>query len=107
MAQRGIPNKISPYVWGYLSLLEKQGVPIQAAYLFGSWAKGTQHKNSDIDICVVSPTFRSWEQKVRTLGNAQYEDFLVIEPHGYHPKDFKPSENPVAQEILKHGIRLI
>ena len=105
MARKGIPKKISPYVWGNLVLLEAQGVPIREAYLFGSWAKGTQHRHSDIDICIVSRQFRNWEKKVIALGSARYDDLLQIEPHGYHPSEFL-NDNPVAQEIRRTGIRI-
>lgn len=88
-------------------MLQKQGVPIEQAYLFGSWAKGTQQKDSDIDLAVVSSVFRDWEQKNRLLTRVKRAVFSDIEPHGFHPKNFKPKENPVAYEIVKHGIRII
>ncbi|OGY85398.1 MAG: hypothetical protein A2233_05045 [Candidatus Kerfeldbacteria bacterium RIFOXYA2_FULL_38_24] len=104
--KRTIPKKISPYVWGYLGILEKQGVKIDSAYVFGSWAKGTQHKNSDIDVCIISPQFKNWKKKTKLLARAQYDDFFDIEPHGFDKKNFNPKENPVAYEVLKHGIQI-
>ncbi len=102
-----LPAKISPYVWGYIATLEKKGVPVERAYLFGSWAKGKEHKWSDIDLAIVSPKFRGWIRKSKALSKAAYSDFADIEPHGFHPKDFNPDESPIVAEILKHGIRVV
>lgn len=114
MAKKGsnknIPAKIRPFIWGYIYTLEKQGIPIQKAYLFGSWAKGKQHKWSDVDLAIISssPKFKTWGRRINALHKAKRsEDFVDIEAHGFHAKDFDPSENPVAYEAIKHGIRLI
>lgn len=106
-SRNNLPTQITPYLWGYISLLEKRGLPIKEAYLFGSWAKGKEHKWSDIDVAIVSDKFRGWERKRQWLRKAAYSDFADIEPHGFHPKDFNPDESPIVAEILKHGIRLI
>lgn len=105
--QNNLPPEIRPYVWGYLYTLEKKKVPIESAYLFGSWAKGKEHRWSDIDIAIVSSKFTGWTRRQQYLRKAAYSDFANIEAHGFHPRDFKPTENPVVHEILKHGIRLI
>ncbi len=41
----------------YLSLLRAHGIPVSRAVLFGSWARGQQTSDSDIDLLVVSPLF--------------------------------------------------
>ena len=35
----------------------KRDIPVEKILLFGSYALGSQHKNSDIDVVVVSPAF--------------------------------------------------
>lgn len=106
-SKKQIPFAISPYIWGYLATLEKQGVPIKSAFLFGSWAKGTQHQDSDIDLAIISPAFNTWWSKARKLTKAIYSDFSIIEPHGFHPNNFDPATDPVAYEVIKHGIKII
>ena len=101
-----IPPQISPFVWGYLVMLQKK-VPIERAYLFGSWAKGTGHKKSDIDMAIVSPSFINWEKTQKKLSSAPYTDLSVIKPHGFHPDDFNPKESPIVEEVLKYGIRVV
>lgn len=104
--KKTIPLVISPYIWGYLCALEKNGVPIKNAYLFGSWAKGTQHKDSDIDLAIISPAFTTWHKKNKQISKAMHMDFCSVEPHGFHPRDFTP-DNPVVDEVLKYGIKVI
>lgn len=101
-----LPKSIRPYVFGYLSALEADGVPVQAAYVFGSWINGKPNRWSDIDVCIISPAFRTWKTKVELLAKAQTEDFLTIEPHGFHPNDFQPDNNPLAHEVIEHGIKV-
>lgn len=111
MAQKGsrkqIPHAVSPFIWGYLLNLKKQGIPIKNAYLFGSWAKGTQHKDSDIDMAIISSRFTNWTKTYKLLSSGTKMDFADIESHGFHPKDFDPNSNPVAYEIKKYGIKII
>jgi len=87
-------------------MLKKKGIPLQDVYLFGSWAKGNAHKDSDIDIAIISPTFSTWKRTNKALMSVITADFYSIEPHGFHPKEFV-DENPVVHEIKQHGIRIL
>jgi len=42
-----------------LSLFQKKGIKITKIAIFGSYAKGKQKENSDIDIIIVSSDFRN------------------------------------------------
>lgn len=42
----------------FKSLLKERGYPVQRVVLFGSVAKDTAHEQSDIDIAVVTDSFR-------------------------------------------------
>ena len=35
------------------------------------------------------------------------DELMPIETHGFHPDDFDPTENSVAYEAIKYGIRII
>lgn len=104
--KRALSDVISPYVLGYLAVLEKQGLSIEAAYVFGSWAKGSAHTWSDIDLCVVSPAFSSWDKKMQFFTQASYEDFDLIEAHGFTPKEFLSDNDPLVHEVLQYGVRV-
>jgi len=41
----------------YLQSLKREVVTIRFGVVFGSWARGTAHRWSDIDLVVVSPQF--------------------------------------------------
>ncbi len=109
--KRTIPFQIRPLIIGYLSLLEKNGMPIEKAYLFGSWAKGKQHRWSDIDIAIVSKVFEKnyWKShKLLSKETAKLEEFSILEAHGLGVKDFhKNSSSAMVQEIFKTGIRIM
>ncbi|HES60087.1 MAG: nucleotidyltransferase domain-containing protein [Calditrichaceae bacterium] len=78
---------------------------IENVILFGSFAKGTYHADSDIDLAIV---FNSLEDAIDMqieLMKMRSDDFLMIEPHPFSLSDFQPS-NPVVFEILKNGIEI-
>jgi hypothetical protein len=58
---RSSPRQRTPEEEGVLDLLRKTVVRALGAqparvYLFGSWASGTQHRASDIDLAIEAPT---------------------------------------------------
>ncbi len=91
----------------YLDLVRKD-LPISAVYLFGSHAKGTAHKDSDIDIAIISPSFgkdrfAEGVQLQKYLWDAPYKNIDVV---GYSQTDFEDKNSPLVAEILKSGIRI-
>jgi len=51
-----IPENIRQVVEDYLRDLSSE-IPIERAFLFGSYAKGTYDKDSDIDLAIFSDNF--------------------------------------------------
>jgi predicted nucleotidyltransferase len=78
---------------------------IEKAYLFGSFAKGTQHRDSDIDLALVFQNVDDIIEMQILLLQLRTEDDLLIEPHPFLYRDFNFS-NPMVAEILKDGIEL-
>jgi uncharacterized protein len=77
------------------------------AVLFGSFAKGLQHGDSDIDLALV---FNKLDERERFDLQVQLMLLAVkidsrIEPHPISLEDFK-SGNPMAFEIRKTGIEV-
>jgi predicted nucleotidyltransferase len=87
----------------YLSRL-KSDLAFSEAWLFGSFAKGSQHENSDIDIAIVldgnSPV--SFETEVKLMVNRKGEE-TMIEPHVFSKQDFDRSQ-PLVDQIMKFGM---
>lgn len=80
---------------------------MDSAYLFGSYARGTQDKWSDIDLAVVSPDFSEdlFGERLFLMRLACDIDER-IEPKPFRPDGFEPFD-PLVYEIQKHGVKLI
>lgn len=79
---------------------------IESAILFGSFAKGTNHPDSDIDIAIVFKSVDDIIDLQIQLMQLRSDDDLLIEPHPFKVSDFHIS-NPVVAEIKKTGIEII
>lgn len=78
---------------------------IRQALLFGSFAKGTNHNDSDIDIAIVISDVDDIIDTQIELMKLRRTIDLRIEPHPFMIEDFN-RDNPVVNEILKYGIVL-
>ena len=74
-------------------------------FLFGSYARGTNHEDSDIDIAVILKEFENPTDIQLELMRLRREIDSRIEPHPFREKDFNIT-NPAVHEILKHGQRI-
>ena len=78
---------------------------IKQAILFGSFAKGTNHDDSDIDIAIIVNSIVDIIDTQIDLMKLRRKIDLRIEPHPFMVSDFNQS-NPVVNEILKYGITI-
>ena len=82
-------NQINLIVEAFVAALEAQDIAVEKALLFGSHAKGTANKDSDVDLIIVSPSFykmpnwRRWE----VLGKAAAKIMEPIEALAYNPEE--------------------
>ena len=80
---------------------------IDGAYLYGSYAKGTSNKWSDIDIAIISPDFSDdlFAERLTLMQLAASIDDRI------EPKPFKTElfdhNDPLVDEIQKNGIPFI
>jgi uncharacterized protein len=79
---------------------------IEAAYLYGSHAKGTASEWSDIDLALVSPDFSDdvFQERLALMRVAVQVDDR-IEPHPFTPQRFDSSD-PLVSEICRTGVRV-
>ena len=83
----------------------KNAMPIDRAFLFGSYAKGTATEHSDIDVCFFSHSFENltsidiMKQLFRLTRKYKGID---IQPRGYPTSDLE-ADNPFVKEILRTG----
>ncbi len=101
-------DKISKnkYIKAIIRNLLKIENPFSIVLLFGSYAKGTQNKNSDVDICIISDNkeiTRNIEMNLRLLPiNLHIIDFTIEE----FSSMLNSKRESVATEIVKNNIIL-
>lgn len=78
---------------------------IERAYLYGSFAKGTNHPDSDIDLAIVLSSISDIIDVQIDLMQMRTDEDLLIEPHPFRKEDFNIN-NPVVAEILNNGIEI-
>ena len=74
-------------------------------YLYGSYSKGTAHKDSDIDVAVVVPALdenQDWLRTSSSLWGATWNVNTLIEP--VLMEDCHPS--PLYEDVMRTGIAI-
>ena len=105
MAKSTINVDILKSIEKYIEIISKY-YKIDAIILFGSYAKGTNNENSDIDIAVVSSDITDTFDDMAKLMRLTWEIDLRIEPHPIKTEEFKENETPFIDEVIKTGIEL-
>jgi uncharacterized protein len=100
-----ISSEIEKIIRKYITLIRKER-RVSTVFLYGSHAKGTAGKWSDIDIAIVSPDFSEdlFEERVSLMKLALRIDDR-IEPSPFRPEDFN-MDNPLVNEINATGIEI-
>lgn len=105
MVKRKLPEKVIKAVQKYIAILKTGNLPISAVYVFGSYAKGKEHEDSDVDVAVISPQFKnSWEALQYLWRNRPQDLGMSIEPVGFSPEDFKSKYSSLINEIKTYGV---
>ena len=107
MVKKTIKKEIKNVAHKYKLRLKKAGIPVEHIIIFGSYARGTEKKDSDIDICVVSPILG--KDEMAELGKLSFLKWKLdnrIEAHPVSSKDYKSIATPFISEIQKYGIEI-
>lgn len=91
---------------GYLQRVQASDLGFTEAWLFGSYAKGNQHENSDIDIAIVlkDNVNHTFETEVKLM-IIRKGDETLIEPHAFTKDEFDDNV-PIVSQIIKYGERI-
>ena len=91
----------------FRALLRTQGVSADRMVLFGSHAAGTAHRDSDIDVVVVSADFAGHGllQRLDLMAGAIWETHAPIEATALTPEEWKNGQSVVV-EFAAHGIEV-
>jgi len=100
MDKKHILNIISEF----RKILESTGVKVEKIILFGSYANGTQHEWSDIDLVVVSPDFINvglWD-RIKMVGKAITVLFQPIQAVPMTPEEWEKGDSMICR-FAKEG----
>ena len=104
MENKNVSLDIIDIVKKYINEISKE-FEIKEAYLFGSYAKGTNHEDSDIDVAViVDSSDNAFDIMVALMKLTKNID-LRIEPHPIKIADFEEG-NPFVEEIKNTGLKV-
>lgn len=102
-----VPQEVIDKVRKFIIYLENSKIPIETALIFGSYAKGTYNKWSDIDVALVSSCFDGNRFKdLDKLTDAVFAIDTDISPLPYRPEDFV-SDDLFVKEILTYAYKVV
>jgi predicted nucleotidyltransferase len=100
---------IFPLIRAYVADVRAK-IAIGKVYLYGSYAKGTQHEDSDVDLCFFSDSFsgkRKWDVLFELFYlKRKYDRQILIEPNAYPTSELTEDTDPFVEEIVRTGIEL-
>ena len=105
MVERTINKDILDIINLYSKEIKKR-YNVTDIILFGSYAKGTENENSDIDIAIVSDDFDDIYDCMAILMGMTWDIDARIEPHPIKKKDYDEISNYFVKEIIDTGIKV-
>jgi len=97
-------ENVETIIRSFLEAIQNE-IHVDGVYLFGSYAKGTPSKYSDIDLAIVSRDFEG----IRFFDRKRLIKYIVkvntdIQLHPFKTDDFT-TDDPFVEEIIRTGIR--
>lgn len=105
MVEKSINSGIMESIQKYIEKIS-QYYKIEAIILFGSYAKGTENEDSDIDIAIISSDFNDIIEDGAKLIGLTWKIDTRIEPHQITTEDYNNIDNPFVQEVIDTGIKV-
>ena len=105
MVKRTINKEILNSINKYVKEIKKK-YNVSTIILFGSYAKGTENEDSDIDIAIVSDDFEDIYDCMAILMGMTWDIDARIEPHPITTEDYKKISTPFVKEVIDTGIKV-
>lgn len=102
---RKIDKEVMEAIKKYIQEISKH-YKIDAIILFGSYAKGTENENSDIDVAIVSSDFKDIIDDGANLIGYTWKIDTRIEPHPITKNDYEKADDPFIEEVIETGIKV-
>jgi len=102
-----IPTIIEQSLKDYVQELLKV-YSLERVILFGSFAQGTAHPDSDIDLAIFSPDVTD-ENRLKIMADCWLKTMpykLDIQPVVYPPSDYYADNDFIQKEIIAQGIEI-
>lgn len=102
-----VPTEIIKLVEDFVKLIKEERITIEKVILFGSYAKGTNRIDSDIDLAIISPDFHQ-EDCIENMTLLLCKANLLKADIQTIPFSIEEYNNPkgIIEEIIKTGIEL-
>lgn len=109
MAKRKTIDKtVKNKVLDFAGLLRRSDIGVEKIIVYGSCAKGTATKDSDIDLCVISPDFaRNPDYFFKKIWQLADKIDLSLEPIPFTKEELANKYSTLAAEIKKYGVRIV
>ncbi len=105
MVKKAINKDILDSINKFIEEAKKQ-YNIKSIILFGSYAKGIENEDSDIDLALVSDDFDDIYDCMANLMGMTWDIDARIEPHPIKNKDFEEVSDYFVKEIIDTGIEI-
>ena len=105
MVKKSIDNRIMESIKKYIEKISEH-YQIEAIILFGSYAKGTENEDSDIDIAIISSDFKDIIDDGANLIGLTWKIDTRIEPHPITTVEYENVATPFVQEVINTGIKV-
>ena len=105
MSKREVINKLKKY----LLKLNNAGIPIQKAFLYGSYVNGTANEESDIDVMLVSEVFGNNDINIKVKAWLFTQDIdSRIEPYTVGLQRFIDDDvSPLLEIVRREGLEIM
>lgn len=102
-----VPSEIISLIEKFIKLVKEENIVIEKVILFGSYAKGTNREDSDIDLAIISPDFEERDcievmELLLAKANLLNADIQTIP---FSIEEYKEPKG-IMEEVLKTGIEL-
>ena len=109
MARKKYSSEVNSIINQYATEVEKI-FPIEHIFVFGSAARGTMTKDSDIDLIIISKRFEkvNFMRRLELLSRASFvcANRAALDVVGYTPKEFLEMDavdSPMIKKIKREG----
>ncbi len=101
-----IPESIQQTIKDYIKQIRNQ-IPVEKAFIFGSYARGTYTSDSDIDLAIFSSHFENMEriEGFRFLFLQAMDYDIDLQPQPFTLQEFREPLG-IVEEIITYGIEI-